>query len=127
MIKFITNHSNTHGLFRSHLRLKMLKIAKTRISKYYLTFKRLLKVRESLTTMVSSPHWQVLKDKAAKIVDRQGFEHVEETAFDPLFWACVREILNFTKPIYHIIHFSDTDKPVIGERFMSRWIACWAK
>ena len=65
--------------------------------------------------MVSSRHWQVLKDKAATIVDRQGFEHVEETALDPLFWARVREILSFTKPIYHMIRFADTDKPVIGE------------
>ena len=40
---------------------------------------------------------------------------MEETALDPLFWARVREILNFTKPIYHMIRFSNTDKPVIGE------------
>jgi len=56
MIKFITNHSNTHGLFRNHSRLELLKIAKTRFGSYYLTFKRLLKVRESLVSMVSSPH-----------------------------------------------------------------------
>eukprot|EP00253_Pinus_taeda_P015502 PITA_15502 len=44
MIKFITNHSNTHGLFRSHLRLELLKIARTRFGSYYLTFRRLLKM-----------------------------------------------------------------------------------
>ena len=115
MIKFITNHSNTHGLFRTHSKLELLKIAKTRFASYYLTFRRLLKVRESLAAMVSSPHWQVLKDRVAKIVDRQGFEQVEETALDPLFWARVREILNFTKPIYYMIRFSDTNKPVIVE------------
>ena len=105
MIKFITNHSNTHGLFRTHSKLELLKIAKTRFSSYYLTFRCLLKVRESLAAMVSSPHWQVLKDRATS-ADRQGFEQVEETALDPLFWARVREILNFTKPIYHMIHFA---------------------
>ena len=57
MIRFITNHNNTHGLFRSHSRLELLKIAKTRFASYYLTFRRLLKVRESLIAMVSSPHW----------------------------------------------------------------------
>ena len=39
MIKFITNHSNTHGLFYSHSRLELLKIAKTRFASYYLTFR----------------------------------------------------------------------------------------
>ena len=27
----------------------------------------------------------------------------------------MREIFNFTKPIYSMIRFADTDKPVIGE------------
>eukprot|EP00253_Pinus_taeda_P001762 PITA_01762 len=91
MIKSITNHSNTHGLFCSHSRLELLKIAKTRFASYYLTLRRLLKVRESLASMVSSPHWQVLKERATNAADKQGFEQVEETTLD------------------------DTDKPVIGE------------
>eukprot|EP00253_Pinus_taeda_P034313 PITA_34313 len=91
MIKFITNHSNTHGLFRSHSRLELLKIAKTRFASYYLIFRHLLKVRESLASMVSSPHWQVLKERATNATDRQGFEQVEETTLD------------------------DKDKPTIGE------------
>ena len=28
MIRFITNHSNTHGIFRTHSKLELLKIAK---------------------------------------------------------------------------------------------------
>ena len=40
---------------------------------------------------------------------------MEETALDGMFWAHVRKILEFTKPIYHMIQFVDTDKPVIGE------------
>eukprot|EP00253_Pinus_taeda_P025103 PITA_25103 len=83
IIKFITNHSNTHGLFRSHSRLELLKIAMTRFGSYYLTFRRLLKV--------------------------------EAVALDGMFWARVRQVLDFTKPIYHMIQFADTDKPVIGE------------
>eukprot|EP00253_Pinus_taeda_P030175 PITA_30175 len=83
MIKFITNHSNTHGLFRSHSRLELFNIAKTRFASYYLTFRCLLKV--------------------------------EKTALDGQFWANVRQVLEFTKPIYHMIHFAATDKPVTGE------------
>eukprot|EP00253_Pinus_taeda_P030171 PITA_30171 len=81
MIKFITNHSNSHGLFRNHSRLELLKIARTKFGSYYLTFRCLLK----------------------------------EAALDGIFWASVRQVLDFTKPIYHMIRFADTNKPVIGE------------
>jgi hypothetical protein len=45
MIRFITNHSMAHYIFRSHSKLELLKIAKTRFASYYLTFRHLLKVR----------------------------------------------------------------------------------
>eukprot|EP00253_Pinus_taeda_P019326 PITA_19326 len=93
MKKFITNHSNTHGLFCSHSRLELLKIAKTRFCSYYLTFRRLLKVRESLASMVSSPLWQVLKERATNTTDRRGFGLVEEAALDGQFWTSVRQVL----------------------------------
>jgi hypothetical protein len=64
MIRFITNHSMAHFIFRNHSKLELLKIAKTRFASYYLTFKHLLKVREALTSMASSDSWQDLKDKA---------------------------------------------------------------
>jgi hypothetical protein len=57
MIRFITNHSMAHYIFRSHSKLELLKIAKTRFSSYYLTFRRLLKVREALASMASSDSW----------------------------------------------------------------------
>ena len=40
---------------------------------------------------------------------------MEEAALDGQFWTSVRQVLDFTKPIYHMIWFADTDKPVIGE------------
>ena len=40
---------------------------------------------------------------------------VEEAALDGQFWTSVRQVLDFTKPIYHMIRFADTDKPMIGE------------
>lgn len=62
MIRFITNHSNAHNIFRSHSRLQLLKIEKTRFASYYLTFRWLVKVREALASMVSSESWQILKE-----------------------------------------------------------------
>ena len=40
---------------------------------------------------------------------------MEEAALDGHFWTSVRQVFDFTKPIYHMIRFADTDKPVIGE------------
>eukprot|EP00253_Pinus_taeda_P021475 PITA_21475 len=99
MIKLITNHSNTHGLFRSHSRLELFKIAKTRFGSYYL--KRLLKVRESMASMVSSPHWQVLKERATNAADRGGFEMVEEVALDGQFWTSMDTMLGQIKDVVH--------------------------
>ena len=40
---------------------------------------------------------------------------MEDTVLDSQFWTSVKFVLQFTKPIYHMIRFADTDKPVIGE------------
>ena len=64
MIRFITNHSNAHGIFCAHSKLELLKIAKTRFASYYLT----------LASMVSSESWQVLKDRATSTSDRRDFQ-----------------------------------------------------
>ena len=85
MIKFITNHSMAHHIFCNHSRLELLKIAKTRFGSYYLTFRRLLKVREALASMVSSDSWQGLKDRAASASDRHDFQEVEDTVLDGQF------------------------------------------
>ena len=115
MIRFITNHSNAHGIFRTHSKLELLKVGKTRFASYYLTFRRLLKVREALASMVSSESWQVLKDRATSTFDRRQFQEVEDTVLDTAFWKNVKYVLQFIKPVYYMIRFADTDKPVIGE------------
>ena len=93
MIKFITNHSMAHRIFRNHSRLELLKIAKTRFGSYYLTFRRLLKVRKALASMVSSDSWQGLKDNAASASDINGFQEVEDTVLDGHLWAQVKYVL----------------------------------
>ena len=115
MIRFITNHSNAHGIFRTHSKLELLKITKTTFASYYLTFRRLLKVREALASMVSSESWQVLKDRATSTSDKDDFQEAKDTILDGQFWASVKFVLQFTKTIYHMIRFEDTNKSVIGE------------
>jgi hypothetical protein len=56
-----------------------------------------------------------LKDRCTSASERLDFQEVEETVLDAGFWASVKYVLQFTKPIYNMIRFADTDKPVIGE------------
>ena len=73
MMRFITNHSNAHNIFRSHSRLELLKIGKPRFGRYYLTFRRLVKVRGALASMASSESWQILKERGITASDRHDF------------------------------------------------------
>jgi hypothetical protein len=75
-----------------------------------------LKVREVLASMASSDSsWQDLKDRVTSASERSDFQEVEDTVLDGHFWQLVRYILQFTKPIYSMIQFVDTDQLVIGE------------
>ena len=40
---------------------------------------------------------------------------MEDTVLDAHFWAQVKYVLQFTKPVYNMICFADTNQPVIGE------------
>ena len=40
---------------------------------------------------------------------------MEETTLDGLIWAHVRDVLQYTKPIYNMIFFVNTNAPMIGE------------
>ena len=65
--------------------------------------------------MVSSESWHFLKDRATSTSDRLDFHEVEDSVLDGQFWASIKFVLQFTKPIYYMIRFADTDKPVTGE------------
>jgi hypothetical protein len=54
-------------------------------------------------------------DRATSVSERSDFQEVEDTVLDGHFWQQVRYILQFTKPIYIMIRFADTNRPVIGE------------
>jgi hypothetical protein len=76
LIKFITEHTRVNYFYNTHSRLQLLKIANTRFASYYLTFRRLLKVRQALGAMVMSDAWYELSN------DREGATTVKETVLD---------------------------------------------
>ena len=47
--------------------------------------------------------------------ERREFKEAEDIVLDAQFWESVRYVLQFTKPIYNMFRFADTDQPVIGE------------
>jgi hypothetical protein len=66
-------------------------------------------VRQALGAMVMSDAWDELSN------DREGATTVKEIVLDSQFWSQVRFVLQFTKPIYHMIKFANSDQPIIGE------------
>jgi hypothetical protein len=109
VIKYITGHTRVNYFYSTYSKLQILKIAPTRFASYYLTFRRLLKVRQASAGMVMSDEWDDLSS------DKEGALAVKNTVLDSQFWTQVRYVLQFTKPIYNMIKFSDLDRPIIGE------------
>jgi hypothetical protein len=107
VIKYIIEHTRVNYIYNTYSRLQILKIAQTRFASYYLTFRRLLKVRQALAGMVMSDEWDDLSS------DKEGALAVKNTVLDSQFWTQVRYVLQFTKPI--LIKFLDSDRPIIGE------------
>jgi hypothetical protein len=57
--KFITGHSRVNAFYGTYSKLQLLKLAKTRFGSYFLTFRRLLRVRQALGAMVMSDEWDI--------------------------------------------------------------------
>jgi hypothetical protein len=89
--------------------LQLLKLAKTIFGSYFLTFRYLLRVRQALGAMVMSDEWDDLS------TDRDGMDATKDTVIYISFWSRVKYVLQFTKPIYNMNRFADSDWLVIGE------------
>ena len=68
-----------------------------------------MKVRQALTNMVTSESWEEINN------DRDGANVSKDTILDMFFWSQIKYVFQFTKPIYHMIKFVDSDLPIIGE------------
>jgi hypothetical protein len=68
-------------------------------------------VRQALAGVVMSDEWDDLSN------DKEGALAVKNTMHDSQFWTQVRYVLQFTNPIYNMIKFSNSDRPIIGEMY----------
>ena len=68
-----------------------------------------MKVIQAITNMVTIESWEEIN------TDRDGANATKDTIPDMLFWSQVKSVFQFTKPIYYMIKFADSDQPIIRE------------
>ena len=112
MVKYIKNHSSCQFLYKTFCDLELLKTKKTRFGHVFIVMQRLVTVRASLVAMALSNHWETLRRNSS---DPNQHDIVKKTVMDDDFWSKATRVLKITKPIYKMLRFCDTDKPVIGE------------
>ncbi|CAA7031779.1 unnamed protein product [Microthlaspi erraticum] len=103
---FIMNHNMRLAMFSKFSTLKLLSVADTRFASIIVMLKRLKILRRGLQAMVISEEWSAYREDD---VGKANF--VKEKILDDEWWEKVSYILDFTKPIYDMIRFCDTDKP----------------
>lgn len=90
-------------IYGTYSKLQWLKLAKTRFAIYYLTFRWLVKVRQALTNMVTCESCEEIN------TDRDGANVTKDTILDNYFWSQIKYVLQFTKPIYYMIKFANSN------------------
>jgi hypothetical protein len=86
LIKFITEHSRVNAFYGTYSKLQLLKLAKTTFGSYFLTFRRLLRVRQALGAMVMSDEWDDIS------TNRDGMDSTKHTVLDSHFWTQVKYV-----------------------------------
>ncbi|XP_059069163.1 uncharacterized protein LOC131859437 [Cryptomeria japonica] len=119
---FVTNHHMSQAIFRTFSKLELLKVAETRFACHTLVLRRLVKVREALSSMVINGLWSVWK-----LAQTERALKVRALILDEKWWDIVEYVLNFTEPIMSMIRYADTDCPCLGEIYDGMDCAWWRK
>ncbi|KAM0841221.1 hypothetical protein ACQ4PT_059156 [Festuca glaucescens] len=114
IVKFFRNHQHFLALFRGKSELDLLKVSKTRFASHYILLKRLMEVREALTTSVVSSKWKDLV-RACDTETKNAANAIVKNIMDERFWDEIGIILDITKPLYYVIKFSDGEGPKAGD------------
>jgi len=81
LIKYVTRHTRVNYFYGTYSKLWLLKLSKTRLASYYLTFRRLLKVKQVLTAMVTCDSWDEMS------TNRDGANIAKDIVLDSYFWS----------------------------------------
>ncbi|KAG2279755.1 hypothetical protein Bca52824_050975 [Brassica carinata] len=104
---FIMNHNMRLAIFSKFSPLKLLAVADTRFASIIVMLKRLKLIKRGLEAMVISEEWSAYREDDGE----SNFVKVKILSDD--WWEQVSYIIDFTRPIYEMIRFCDTDNPCL--------------
>ncbi|XP_024016255.1 uncharacterized protein LOC112089734 [Eutrema salsugineum] len=105
---FIMNHSMRLTIFSKFSPLRLISIADTRFASIIVMLRRMKLIKMGLQAMVISQKWSSYRED-----DTEKAVLVKEKIVNDNWWEKVSYILDFTRPIYDMIRFCDTDKPCL--------------
>lgn len=105
---FIMNHNMRLAIFNRFSSLKLLSVADTRFASIIVMLRRLKLIKRGLQAMVISEEWSSYRDDD---IGKANF--VKEKIVNDDWWEKVSYIIDFTRPVYDMIRFCDTDKPCL--------------
>ena len=107
---FICNHHHTQAIYRKFAKVELLKPADTRFASYFILLDRLCEVKGALCSTVVSEAWTTWRQSTSDTA-----VEVRGMILDEHFWADVKFVVEFIKPICELIRFADSDKACLGE------------
>ncbi|CAL1355405.1 unnamed protein product [Linum trigynum] len=113
IVKYIRNHSMVLHIFRKFSALDVIQVKKTRFGHHFVVLERLSKLKNHLISMVLSDEWESLKN--GKSTSNLSHDEVKNTILDADFWLKLKLVLSFTRPIWKMISFCNSDKAIVGE------------
>lgn len=106
---FIMNHNMRLSIFSKFSPLKLLSVADTRFASIVVMLKRLKLIKRGIQAMVISEEWTTYRED-----DLGKASFLKEKILNDDWWEQVSYIINFTRPIYDMIRFCDTDKSCLN-------------
>jgi hypothetical protein len=91
-------------------RLQLLKVGETRFASHYIMIKRLVDMREALSSMVVNPQWQTWKQSNTEKAMR-----VRGTILDEAWWVQAELFVSIMEPLVDLLKLCDLDVPMLGD------------
>ncbi len=116
VVKFITNHHQSHALFRGKFALDLLKLGDTRFATNFIMLDHMLEVREALQELVVGREWREWNRKSNHSDDG---DEVRDCVLRSGFWKNLEEVLALTKGTVALLRECDRGVPIAGKVYVA--------